>query len=229
MLKPAKPLIADLSLEGDEETQEEAEKRQAYLVTAFLFLLSNTVHRIEVLTEALSLGNLSVEGWADEFRREMQSSHAQAWSIGRGMAGDMAPMGRADVETGEAFWSGTQEPFFARFVEELRGDRYDRPGGAMNDAAVVARAKQYAPAIRGAAHVAFRQASAKDVLRWNLGQKDHCQPNPDFPYHCVGLSLEDPKPADEWPTDPGTGDTPCLNHCDCFWTDATGKYTTRGI
>lgn len=216
----------DLFDEGDDDP-EDAEKRQKHYVAVFLFLKTTTLDRIDTLTAHLATG-ISTQDWAATFREELTAAHSEAWMVGRRLAGDVQALGQRDVTGGTEAWA-RQEEFFAKFLQDVESGRYTNADGSLNEAALTARANQYGEAIRGTAHDSFKTAMGTEVLAWVLGTKEHCQPQDDFLYYCVGLSEEDPKPANEWPTSPGMCATPCRVYCDCGFESTDGKFTTKGI
>jgi hypothetical protein len=218
--------VLDEELQED-LTEEEQERRHGVLALFFLLIIEEANDRVGQLTEDLADGNITIDEWAELFRNELLGRHVEAASIGRRMAGSMAPSGDQDRQQGQEAWA-RQEEFFQKFREDVESGRYEKEG-KLNEKAFNARAKQYVQAIRGTAHEAFRVAMGTDELRWKMGETEHCVQQPDFPYNCPDLSKRDPMPASEWPTSPANGDTPCRNNCGCHFESVDGKYTTQGI
>ena len=207
---------------------EEDEQRHKHYVATFLFLKANLQDRIAALTDHLADEKLNTRQWAAAFREELTAGHSEAWLIGRRLAGDVQAIGQRDLTGGAEAWA-RQEEFFAGFLADLENGRYTEADGSLKEKAFDARAKQYGEAIRGTAHDAFKTAMGTETLAWVLGAKDHCKPDPAFPFYCVGLSQESPKPANDWKTSPGLGDTPCRGYCSCGFESEDGRFSTRGI
>lgn len=221
----------------DETDEEEQERRHNVLIILFLFVRDETRSRIDQLTSALADGKVTTKEWADLFREELKGRHAEAWSIGRRLAGDMAPHTEEDQKAGDKYWA-RQEEFFQNFIDDLESGRYtvkttdDRSEGEpgeLNERAVGARARSFGRAIRGTLHWGFVETLKEDLGVWVLGDKDHCKPDPKFPFNCPDLAKEPPKRAADFETVPGAGDTPCLVNCDCTIASLNGLYSTRGI
>lgn len=222
--------------EFDEPEEEEQERRHNFLVLFFLFVYDETQDRITQLGDALADGKITTKQWAKAFREELTGRHAEAASIGRRMAGDMAPASVVDTKAGEAAWA-EQEKYFSKFVADLEEGRYtvtnqdegEELSQSLSEKAFNSRAKKYGEAIGGTAHEAFREAMGDDALRWVLGDKMHCVPTEGYPYTCPENSEMEPKPASEWDTYPKSSKQPCFVNCDCSFESADGKYSTRGI
>ena len=230
---PKAPKLPDEVQEepGDEEGGDPDETGRRHYVVGFRRSRDETLGRVTHLTGELESGELDSQEWATEFRRLLADAHSHAHAIGRSLAGDVGPFGRADVEAGEAAWAEQDGKYFAGFLADLerKDPRYVGADGSLNVRAFDARARSYVAATKGTANCAFRGAMGKDVLRWVLGPSDHCKPSKDFEYDCPSLAEEEPRPADEWPTEPGGGKTPCSGHCTCHFESEGGEYSTEGL
>lgn len=227
-LPPTGPIREDDDGYEDDEAQAQRDERHEFLILWFRRLRADTEDRIEQLTERLASGEIDSDGWAVAMRTELTKAHTEARSIGRRLAGHVGPFDQDDVAGGAADWA-RQEEFFQGLLEDLETGRYTKPDGTLNARALNARGGQYAAALRGTANRSFKEAMAQEVLRWMLGLADHCKPSKDFPYDCPSLSEQEPKPADQWDTEPAGGRTPCRNFCTCYFLSEDSKYSTEGI
>lgn len=168
------------------------------------------------LCKQLQAGELSPEGFGDEFYKLLVEGHTDAWVLGRQRSGDLRLRGRDDEAMGRAYADGESE-FLQDFIDKLsdpsipaaQGGLYDADGN-LKISKVTNRAKSYTGKMRATAAEAFVEDGADDdEYDWVMGLvEEHCSECPHWaangPYTRATLSIF-----------PGGGATPCLYNCEC--------------
>ena len=231
--KPKPPVLPPEPPEEEQDDEREPEEvsggRRRHILAAWAHLKEDVDERIVELMDRLSSGEIDGDQWADAFRLLLTRAHSHAAMIGRNLAGDLGPLGTHDTDAGQKAWDETQESFFASFLSDLQKGKYGDPDGALKERPFLARCGDYLASIRVTAVSSFRTAMGSEVLRWALGDGDHCQPTQGFEYTCQELAKMEPMPAEAWPTTPGQGLTPCVYRCNCGMESEDGSYSTEGL
>lgn len=167
---------------------------------------------LQRLTASLASGDLTPDQWADAFHSVLVEGHGDAYALGRQRAGDLAAKSAEDALRGLDS-ADAQNEFLQGFLADLKGKdpRYFDDEGALREAAVNVRARQYCSAMRATANEAFVDAGEPDdEYDWELGASEggHCT-------DCPELAALGPYTASTMISHPGDGQTDCSVHCTC--------------
>ena len=157
----------------------------------------------------------SVRDFGDAFDDLLLDAHADAATLGRQRAGNLAYQNTDDILWGIAA-KDKDADYLLRFLDDIAGGRYGTMD-ALNYSAIANRADLYVSRSRGTANQAFVDASTdQDEFIWRLGgNENHCS-------ECPELAAMSPWYKDDLFYVPGDGDTPCLSRCKCYLVRADG-------
>ena len=167
--------------------------------------ISQSSDSVVSLTQHYLDGGLSIKDWTQMVRQELKLEHIRQYVLGRGGREQMTPSDWGQVGN----LLKKQYKFLDGFAKALQN------GTSIGGRALV-RAAMYPGAARAAYERGNRAAQLQksnppaEVL-WGLGNAEHCP-------KCVEFNAMGWVPIEDDPYDgayPGSGDTPCLTHCQC--------------
>lgn len=175
----------------------------------FTLLQTGTADDLAALAKRLATEEIGSTEWYLRFSNMLLERHADAWILGRRLAGDRSAPDIADELVGRAK-ADQENEWLMRFLTDIETGRYTDDEGKLKENAVAARSRMYAGKLRGTANEAFIEASpAEAEFEWRLGGAEkHCG-------DCPELAAMSPWLKDELGTWPGEGGTPCLTNCKC--------------
>lgn len=158
----------------------------------------------------------SASDWVDEFNAALLDGHAEAWTMGRQLGGDLAPRGYDDTLMGRAK-ADLENEWLQQFMADIEDGRYTKEDGSLDLDAIDRRSKLYVRKMRGTSNEALVETSDPEVeWNWVLGPTDHCADCPQY----AALS---PYTRDTAMAHPGDGGSDCLGNCTCRWVRADGQ------
>ncbi len=198
--------------ETDEQARER--RRREHLALLLALLIATTRDSLHRLAEDLGAGAITVTHLGAMMLAVLGDAHAHAAYIGRQWAGVTDPFGYGDLHWGQLAAAG-QQPFVAQLQADLHA-------GKLSPAQLKARLSLYAVRCLGTAQESWRLTlPPEELLWWDPDPRaKHCHSGRFG--SCPELADSSPRPASEWPTDPGAGDTECLGNCRCSWRRESG-------
>lgn len=172
-------------------------------------LQASTADDLARLASSLASETIGSTEWYLRFANILLERHADAWVLGRRLAGDSSPYDVVDELVGRAK-ADQENEWLMRFLGDVESGRYRDDDGRLMEAQVAARSRMYSGKLRGTANEAFVEASpADEEFEWRLGGVEaHCS-------DCPELAAMSPWRKDELGTWPGDAGTPCLTNCKC--------------
>lgn len=140
----------------------------------------------------------------------LTDSHTSAVVLGRGRAGDTAPLEDDDRRFAQTIVDSETE-FLVGFVVDIQDGRYTNENGELDREAIERRLHLYSNRLVGTANEAFTLASDDDVLwNWTLGGAEtvHCE-------DCPAWTAGSPYTLQDLPARPGDNTSQCLHNCRC--------------
>lgn len=139
----------------------------------------------------------------------LTEAHTDAVVLGRGHAGDRAPLEDDDRRFAQTIVDSETE-YLVGFVDDLQDGRYTNENGELDREAIERRLHLYSNRLVGTANEALVLASDLDAMwEWILGvEASHCT-------DCPEIAAGSPYKAEDLPTTPGQNVTRCLHNCRC--------------
>ena len=154
------------------------------------------------------------------FANALVDGHAKAAMLGRQKAGLWAGLSPDDVLLAEKI-AFVDAKFASKLIDDIVAGKYDGKEKQLEN-----RLWLYIERLRGTANKGFVVASADATFQWRLGaNEDHCESISAL--DCIQLATGGPNNdgrylAQDLPTYPGMGDTPCMTNCYCTITRDDG-------
>jgi len=160
------------------------------------------------LADSFAAGRVGSEQFADEFYEILLGGHAEAWGLGRALAGDPSS-DPFDLIHGRAK-ADRETAFIARFAGQLDAGWATGEDGSVDAEKIARRMRLYVGKLRATGAEAFVETSADaEEFDWVLGAvEEHCN-------DCPRIARLSPFLKDELFQYPGDGETPCLSNCKC--------------
>lgn len=178
----------------------------------FINLVRDSRRALSTLAQDLADRLIDAREWGERFKRILNASHAQAYTLGRQRAGDLLSSSVDDVLAGVAA-ADTEADFLLAFIDAIQeGDlRYFDDEGNLKVTEVARRSRMYTGALRGTTNEAWANAlPGEQEIFWRLGAvEEHCT-------DCPELAALNPFTRDTLFQKPGDNQTPCLFHCRCW-------------
>lgn len=161
------------------------------------------------LASELASGKLTPREWADVFGERLRTAHADAWMLGRHLAGDLEGLTDRDLFMGQVKLD-EESQYLLSFMNDVVDGRYTDGTGAIDAGAINRRSQLYAGKMRATSAEAWVKAGPETAFyRWVMLALEHC---PD----CPVMAANSPYMRDELQAHPGSGDTACLGNCKCI-------------
>jgi hypothetical protein len=185
-------------------------KDRGSLVGDFDFrrVYGSTWTELQRVTDGLVARDLPPSEWLNDFNRALRTGHTDSWRVGRLWGRDPGQLLDTDILNGRRI-ADQESNFLLGFLEDIEGGRYTDDDGNLNAAAIKARSRLYAGALRGTAYEGWTEEGYDgEEYDWILGPTEsHCS-------DCPQLASLGPYQKETLFVWPGRG-TECLGNCDC--------------